>query len=270
MPASARCGTDEVLLTALGLAVTCQRQSRGVDASSVLVHVERHGRDESLVPGTDLTRTVGWFTTAHPVRIALRTVDLADADAIGAALAAVKEQLRAVPDHGIGYGMLRYWDPGGAVLRDRPFGQIGFNYLGWATLGGQVRTGAGGGWLPVIDPDQFVVPVVPDMPVRVPLQIDAIVLDAGDGPRLTVWFGYASGVLAESDVRDLAQRWTVALDALAAHSTPPGGGATHRSVPAVAVAPTDIDVHSSRYGSTASRSCRPPRRHEVGSKKGSW
>ena len=44
---------------------------------------------------------------------------------------AVKEQLRAVPDKGIGYGLLRYLNPEtAAALAGCRAPQIGFNYLG--------------------------------------------------------------------------------------------------------------------------------------------
>ncbi len=49
----------------------------------------------------DLSRTVGWFTSLYPVRLA------ASADP-GASIKAVKEQLRQVPGKGLGYGVLRF------------------------------------------------------------------------------------------------------------------------------------------------------------------
>ncbi|MFD1046278.1 condensation domain-containing protein, partial [Kibdelosporangium lantanae] len=55
--------------------------------------LETHGRDDHN------TGMVGWFTTLYPVRV--HTGDLKS----------VKEQLRAVPDKGIGYGLLRYLNP---------------------------------------------------------------------------------------------------------------------------------------------------------------
>ena len=56
---------------------------------------------------------------------------LAGGPAAGTALKRVKEQLRAVPDNGIGYGLLRYLDPeAGPVLAAQPQPQVSFNYLG--------------------------------------------------------------------------------------------------------------------------------------------
>ncbi|WP_236581305.1 condensation domain-containing protein, partial [Rhodococcus sp. T7] len=126
---------DDALLTALALAVSTFRRRRGHPTDSTLIGVEGHGRDNTLIPGADLSRTVGWFTTLHPVRLDLTGIDLDDAltggPAAGTALKTVKEQLRTIPDHGAGYGQLRYLDPHTADrLRDLPDPQISFNYLG--------------------------------------------------------------------------------------------------------------------------------------------
>jgi non-ribosomal peptide synthase protein (TIGR01720 family) len=70
---------------------------------------------------------VGWFTTVYPV-----VLELPLGGDTGTALKAVKEQLRAVPGHGIGYGLLRY--PGGsaagAELAGAARAEVAFNYLG--------------------------------------------------------------------------------------------------------------------------------------------
>jgi amino acid adenylation domain-containing protein/non-ribosomal peptide synthase protein (TIGR01720 family) len=111
----------EVVLTALALAATAWSGQ-----PALLVDVERHGR-EDLFPGLDLSRTVGWFTVIHPVLLAPGAAEP------GAALRAVKEQLRRVPHHGIGYGLLRYLRPGderGERLRARPQAGVLFNFLG--------------------------------------------------------------------------------------------------------------------------------------------
>ena len=108
-------GANDGLLTALAMAVTRWRTDRGTDegiAASTLLSLEGHGREETAVPGADLGRTVGWFTSLFPVRLDLTGVDLDDAFAgghhAGAAVKRVKEQLRAIPDHGVGFGQLRY------------------------------------------------------------------------------------------------------------------------------------------------------------------
>ncbi|WP_240966252.1 hypothetical protein, partial [Streptomyces zingiberis] len=85
--------------------------------------------------GADLSRTVGWFTATHPVRLDLAGIGVAEAatggPAAGALLKAVKEQARAVPGDGLGYGLLRHLNPTtGPVLAALPRPQLAFNYLG--------------------------------------------------------------------------------------------------------------------------------------------
>ncbi|MGJ3561517.1 condensation domain-containing protein [Streptomyces sp. INA 01156] len=96
---------NEVLLAGLALAVPRWRRARGLDGDDVLLDVEGHGREDVLA-GADVSRTVGWFTSLFPVRLHSGT------DGVDAAVKRVKEQLRAVPDNGIGYGLLRHLDPG--------------------------------------------------------------------------------------------------------------------------------------------------------------
>src|SRR6185295_10843687 len=122
---------NDVLLTALGQAL-----GKWSGEEKVLVDLEGHGR-EDIFDGVDLSRTVGWFTTMYPVAL-----DLPGEPDLGHALMAVKEQIRAVPGRGLGYGALRYLT-GTAPAVDAP---VSFNYLGQfvrPTGGGLVRAGGG-------------------------------------------------------------------------------------------------------------------------------
>ncbi|SFJ64597.1 non-ribosomal peptide synthetase [Thermoflavimicrobium dichotomicum] len=112
---------NEILLTALSLAL-----SRWTKKRSHLVHLEGHGREE-IVEDIDLSRTVGWFTSMYPV-----CLDLGEAGTQGEALKVIKEQLRQVPNRGLGYGLLRYLRPGmeRENLQTCPSAEISFNYLG--------------------------------------------------------------------------------------------------------------------------------------------
>ncbi|MBA2288160.1 MAG: amino acid adenylation domain-containing protein [Ktedonobacteraceae bacterium] len=115
---------NDALLTAL---VTAFQLWTG--SASVLVDLEGHGR-EPVIENVDLSRTVGWFTTIYPVLLELEGIQ-----DIGQALLAVKEQLRAIPHHGIGYGVLRYLsdtEEFAACMRALPHAEISFNYLGQA------------------------------------------------------------------------------------------------------------------------------------------
>ncbi|GLU36611.1 amino acid adenylation domain-containing protein [Pseudomonas sp. NBRC 100443] len=118
-PAAYRTQVNDLLLTALAR-VIC----RWSGEASVLVQLEGHGR-EDLGGGLDLSRSVGWFTSLFPLR-------LAPATDLGASIKAVKEQLRGVPDKGVGYGLLRYLAgaESAQALAALPQPRITFNYLG--------------------------------------------------------------------------------------------------------------------------------------------
>ncbi|MFD0533589.1 condensation domain-containing protein [Actinomadura luteofluorescens] len=98
VPRAYRTHIDDVLLTALTMALT-----RSTLSDHASLWLEGHGREQHLVDGADLSRTLGWFTSIAPVRLTLPPGDDPEA-----ALKAVKEQLRAVPHHGLSYGLLRY------------------------------------------------------------------------------------------------------------------------------------------------------------------
>ncbi|HEY5853267.1 MAG TPA: amino acid adenylation domain-containing protein [Aldersonia sp.] len=232
-------GANDGLLTALAMAVTRWRAARGVPAASTLLSLEGHGREETAVPGADLGRTVGWFTSLFPVRLDLTGVDLDDAFAgghhAGAAVKRIKEQLRAIPDHGIGFGQLRYV---AREFADARTPQIGFNYLGRAALG------TTGPWLPATDiaalgSTQDATMVLPSV-----LDINAIADAAGE---LTVTFGYAAKILAENDVRELADLWVQALTALAGHAGAAVGGHTPSDFPLVELHQGEIERWERRY-----------------------
>ncbi|BBI49012.1 hypothetical protein HORIV_14330 [Vreelandella olivaria] len=91
-----RTQVDDLLLTALSSAL-CQWAER----DSVLIELEGHGR-EDLFDSVDLSRSVGWFTSLYPVRLTPGNTEP------NSSLKAIKEQLRQVPDKGLGYGVLRY------------------------------------------------------------------------------------------------------------------------------------------------------------------
>ncbi|MCA1682348.1 MAG: condensation domain-containing protein, partial [Actinobacteria bacterium] len=118
VPGVYRTQVNDVLLAGLGRVL-----SRWTGRERVLVDLEGHGR-EDLFEGVDLSRTVGWFTTIFPVALDVP----ADCD-LGGLLKSVKEQLRAVPGRGLGYGALRYLTQSSG-LADQAAPQVSFNYLG--------------------------------------------------------------------------------------------------------------------------------------------
>ena len=171
-----------------------------------------------MVPGADLARTVGWFTTIFPVRIDLSGVDPVDAfaggPAAGVAAKTVKEQLRAVPDRGIGFGLLRYLNRETAhTLSQLPVPQISFNYLG--RVGG-TDADASAGWVPIRDEDLRTVAAV-DLPLASVLEVNVMTVDSDteDGPQLVAGWTFPPDILGADDVRQLGQWWLDALAGLA-------------------------------------------------------
>ena len=180
VPAAFHGGIDDVLLTGLALAVAdwCRRhvggEVRAVRRRNGSVAAQPCGAarsggawprgrvwprgsvgreaafgGEAVLGAVDLTRTVGWFTSLYPVRLDPGLLDLADAlsggPALGRALKTIKEQLRAVPGKGLGYGLLRYLNgETAAALAGRPAPQLGFNYLGrFAAAAARIRVRRG-------------------------------------------------------------------------------------------------------------------------------
>ncbi|MGY2062880.1 condensation domain-containing protein, partial [Nocardia gipuzkoensis] len=186
-----------------------------------------HGREEDVVPGADLSRTVGWFTSAYPVRLDLAGADLTDAfaggDALGDIVKSVKEQLLAVPDKGLGYGLLRYLNAETAEQLGSA-GQISFNYLGRVSAGEIPEQLAEVGWVPVADLGRLDAEMDQDMPANATIDINAIVTDGTDGPQLGASFAFPTGLLDRARVQEFADLWVAALTALARHAQRPQAG----------------------------------------------
>ena len=125
----------------MAAATRCCSTSKGMVVKKVWAATEVSG-------AVDLTRTVGWFTSLYPVRLDPGLLDLEEAlsggPALGRALKTIKEQLRAVPGKGLGYGLLRYLnDETAAELAGAAAPQLGFNYLGRFAAGAE-----GADWAP--------------------------------------------------------------------------------------------------------------------------
>ncbi|NEQ80727.1 MAG: amino acid adenylation domain-containing protein [Moorea sp. SIO2I5] len=122
VPAVYKTEINDVLLTAL---VQTFAQWTGEDY--LLLALEGHGR-EAIANDIDLSRTVGWFTTIFPLLLTLEGISQP-----GEALKAIKEQLRGIPNRGIGYGVLRYLSKDQELsrqLQTLPQADVRFNYLG--------------------------------------------------------------------------------------------------------------------------------------------
>ncbi|GAA3667201.1 hypothetical protein GCM10022267_62070 [Lentzea roselyniae] len=209
VPGAFRAGVQDVLLAALATAL----------GKAETVALEGHGREEHLVPGADLSRTIGWFTTVYPVA-------LTPAATPGDTLKQVKEKLRAVPNNGIGHGLLHgETDP-----------VIGFNYLGRFDL-----ATAEGFWVPASErlPE-------PGTQHR-PLEINVVTEDRADGPVVKATWSW-TGARTRSEVDRIAQAWRTALEALVAETR--GGevsALTPSDVPLVSLQQKQLDKIAAKW-----------------------
>ena len=124
VPLVHRLHVNEILLAALAMTFSRWTGNRNVE-----FNLEGHGR-EPLGAAADISRTIGWFTSLYPVRLSLPK-DLAAT----AVLRSAKDQLRRIPNRGIGYGLLRYLSPKDKIRQEFSLSkppQVLFNYLGRA------------------------------------------------------------------------------------------------------------------------------------------
>jgi non-ribosomal peptide synthase protein (TIGR01720 family) len=247
---------EDVLLTGLSTAVADWRRRHGQDgATGMLVELEGHGR-VPLAERDDLSRTAGWFTNAHPVRLDPGLLSLAEmragGDAAGRAIKRIKEQLRAVPGDGLGYGMLRHLNPETAPhFAGLSTPQIGFNYLGRFGGGGAGEaSGAdsaedGEGQMPQLRDWQTVGQGVTgsdeNAPVTHPLEVMGLVRDDAEGPHLCLIMSWPGDLLAESAVQELIDGWAAMLAGLAAHAADSGGGHAPSDFPLVELSQDELD-----------------------------
>jgi len=207
VPKAYQTQTNEVLLTAL-----LQAFADWTGERSLLLDVEGDDR-EALSVGADLSRTVGRFTSIFPVGLRLEP-----AASPGDALKSVKEQVRRIPDGGIGYGLLRYLSSDPEIeqsLRAVPQAEVSFSYLDQLVSMASVA--------PRIAPARE-----PSGPARSPRQARRYLLEINGSVlegRLQVDWMFSQNVHRRSTVDGLALSFLDALKSLIAHcqSTDAGG-----------------------------------------------
>ncbi|HEV2639878.1 MAG TPA: amino acid adenylation domain-containing protein [Actinocrinis sp.] len=229
LPAAFRCTAEDVLLTAL-LAAAVRWRGQG---NRLLINLEGHGR---TMPSSqlDLSGTVGWFTCQYPVLLDagpqesdMYWRDPAEAER---ALKQVKENLRAVPETGLGYGLLRYSNQKTAPrLAGSAAPQLRFNYLGRiGGKGGDAGRAGSAEMLGIVDHDSFTLTHL--------VEIDAACVAGDVGLVLDATWSYAQDSFTEDEMHTLAGYWSEALVQLAEFAGGDGfGGTTVSDFPLVAL-----------------------------------
>ncbi|XXZ41221.1 amino acid adenylation domain-containing protein [Sorangium sp. So ce327] len=218
----------DLLLTALAQAL-CAWSER----DSVLVELEGHGR-EDLFDSLDVTRTVGWFTTLYPVRLAPDPRDMARS------IKAIKEQLRQVPGRGLSYGVLRYLHPGGEALARGARPLVTFNYLGQFD---QVFEGDG---LFAVARESAGESRAPDSARRAWLDVNALI----HGGRLRVELVYSAEIHGAAEMARLSELYVTRLRAVIEHCCSSGAsGATPSDFPLVRASQAALDAIGLDYRS---------------------
>ncbi len=214
---------QEALMTALALAL---RDWTGTD--KLLVEMEGHGR-EDVVAGVDVSRTVGWFTSVYPVLLKL------NGDEIPTALKSIKEQLREVPQRGIGYGIWKYLGAG-AAERDSA-AEVSFNYLGQfdqVLSGGEFRSATESA-----GPTQSWYNNRPHL-----LSIGGMIVDG----QLQMNWGYSEAVHRHETIKRVAAHFVEKLRALIEHCQSEGvGGHTPSDFPLARLEQEQLEMIETKY-----------------------
>ncbi|MEA2693842.1 MAG: hypothetical protein QOJ16_3229, partial [Acidobacteriota bacterium] len=223
VPKVYRMGVQEVLLAALGWTL-----SRWTGDGLVQVDLETPGR-EAPFPDLDVSRTVGWFTAIYPQLLDLRGLGEA-----GGVLRAVKEQVRAVPGGGLGYGLLRYLLQEETVCALPP-SEVLFNY-------GGVEDGAGGrgGGSSIFTPaGESPGPDLAPWEKRTHLlEIDGAVR----GGRVRFGWSYSANSYPAETIESLAQSFVAVLGELIEHClSPEAGGYTPADFPLSGLTQEELD-----------------------------
>ncbi|MET7323117.1 amino acid adenylation domain-containing protein [Streptomyces sp. NPDC005549] len=213
-PAKFHAGVNDVLVTALAVALARRRRDLGQSQTFAHLELEGHGREAAFVAPSagfepELSRTVGWFTTLFPATVDPGTAsDPTAPEYLAAALKAVKEDLARVPDHGVSYGALRHL---AQATFDAPAPQVLFNYLG------RFHAGSSGDWQLARTTGQLGEKRDPRMRLPRALEFNAIAEPGPTGAyQLVTAISWPEGVFTDADIDTLGAYYEQALAGLAA------------------------------------------------------
>jgi amino acid adenylation domain-containing protein/non-ribosomal peptide synthase protein (TIGR01720 family) len=226
--AAYRTHVHELLLAALSRAL-CQTFTQ----QEVSIWLEGHGR-EDVFDGLDVSRTLGWFTSEYPVV-------LTPAHELAQTILAVKEQLRALPQHGFGYGVLRELAPEevSAPLRAAAKPSVAFNYLG------QFDASFGPDGLFGVADESAGAEAAASTPLAHALEINGQVY-AGE---LSLSINFSPRMYRDATVEQLRASFERELRALIAHCTSPeAGGVSPSDFPLAKLDQAQLDALVAEHG----------------------
>ncbi len=235
VPVVYRTQINDVLLAAL-----VQTFNQWTGEQSLLVDLEGHGR-EVMTNDIDLSRTVGWFTSIFPVRLTL-----AENLEPGEVLKVVKEQLRSIPNRGMGYGVLRYLSKD-AELQTLPQALVRFNYLGQFDQ---------------VLPESSLFKLVNQTPGvsrsladnrRYLIDINGFVL----GGKLQLEWTHSEQIHKQTTIEQLTTEYVEALRSLITHcQSPEAGGYTPSDFPKAQLSQNDLNKLLSKLNKTGEKKTR--------------
>lgn len=188
---------DEILLVALWKAVQDQMK-----VDRLTFGLERHGR-EILEQELDFVGSVGWFTSFFPLPIRIQ-----EENTLGGLIKYIKEELRQVPNGGLGYGVLRYLTSVDSPLRlpdQKP--DLVFNYLGYQDLPSNSWLQNGRALIDGMRDD--------NSERYYALEVNASVKEG----HLILYWTYSQDFFLKPTVEALMQAFQDAIDAIIAHCT---------------------------------------------------
>src|SRR4029079_6219250 len=161
--------------------------------------------------------------------------------ALGHALKRIKEQLHALRDHGLGYGLLRYLNEDTArQLSTFAVPQIGFNYLGRFAVGG-------GAWTDSAETEDLG-RIASALPLAHCVEVNARTIEDGAGATLTARWSWAPALLSQEEVSELARGWFRVLAAFEEHVSKPGvGGHSPCDFPLLELSQEEVERLESAY-----------------------
>jgi amino acid adenylation domain-containing protein/non-ribosomal peptide synthase protein (TIGR01720 family) len=219
-PSAYRTQVNDLLLTALASAL-----SDGGGQQDIIIDLEGHGR-EDLFPDVDLSRSVGWHTTVFPVML----------DATGnlpQRIMQIKEQLRQIPNKGMGYGLFKYHGSAQQrqVIAALPQAQVVFNYLGQL----DASFTADSLWLLADEPVGDLID--PDMPQTHELAINCHVSRG----ELCIDINFSSACYIHATMTAFGQRLLAELSAVIDHCTSGINAVTPSDFPLTQISQSELD-----------------------------